>query len=173
MIICCKASLLSGNQLFSHLKNLPMRTIVRMSIIVFLIISSCNTAPNASSVEIWKQEIKDVEREFAAMADREGIPVAFLYYAAEDVVVMRNDVLIIGRQHLAEHFQGILAQPEDERLSWEPDFVDVSASGDLGYTYGTYMYSYTDSAGIPVEHKGVFHTVWKRQSDGSWRFVWD
>ena len=24
-----------------------------------------------------------------------------------------------------------------------------------------------------VEYKGIFHTVWKRQSDNSWKYVWD
>ena len=61
----------------------------------------------------------------------------------------------------------------DENLSWKPDFVDVSASGDLGYTYGHFTYSYTDSTGTIMESSGVFHTVWKRQADGSWLFVWD
>lgn len=140
---------------------------------MLLILASCHTPPDAGSREIWKQEILDVERDFAAMAEKEGIMEAFLHFAAEDAVLMRNDMLIIGRRQLTEHFQSILSQPEDEKLSWEPDFVDVSASGDLGYTYGAYKYSYTDSTGTPVEHKGVFHTVWKRQSDGSWRFVWD
>ena len=46
-------------------------------------------------------------------------------------------------------------------------------SRDLGYTYGHYTFSYIDSGGNKIENKGVFHTVWKRQSDGTWRFVWD
>ena len=25
----------------------------------------------------------------------------------------------------------------------------------------------------PSSEEGVFHTVWKRQPDGSWKFVWD
>jgi ketosteroid isomerase-like protein len=36
-----------------------------------------------------------------------------------------------------------------------------------------YTFTFTDSLGSKNEATGVFHTVWKRQSDGSWRFVWD
>lgn len=86
---------------------------------------------------------------------------------------MRNNTLLIGKDNLSEFFENQPSKVEDENLSWEPDFVDVSAAGDLAYTYGQFLYSYTDSTGTRVEHQGIFHTVWKRQADGSWLFVWD
>ena len=150
-----------------------MKTIKGLLILVLTLLVSCNTMPDSATLEAWKQEIRDVERDFASMAAREGIPEAFLYYAAEDAVLMRNDQLFIGKRKLEESFERNTSQLQDELLSWKPDFVDVSASGDLGYTYGQYIYSYTDSTGSTVELQGVFHTVWKRQADGTWRFVWD
>jgi len=62
---------------------------------------------------------------------------------------------------------------ENVSLVWEPDFVDVSASGDLAYTYGKFIYTLTDSLGKDQVMEGIFHTVWKRQTDGTWKFVWD
>jgi ketosteroid isomerase-like protein len=150
-----------------------MNYVKTTSIFILLILFSCNTATNPDSLEKWKQEIRDVERDFAAMAESTGISEAFIHYAAEDAVLMRNDRLIIGKKQLMAHFGKSAIQSQDQKLSWKPDFVDVSSSGDLAYTYGHYIYTYTDSIGKMVEHKGVFHTVWKRQSDGSWRFVWD
>ena len=114
-----------------------------------------------------------MERDFAAMAEKEGISRAFLHFAADEAVLLRGDKLYVGRQELEALFSGATSSPRDEKLSWSPDFVDISASGDLGYTYGSYTYSYTDSTGAKVERTGIFHTVWKRQEDGSWRFVWD
>jgi len=150
-----------------------MKILISLFVPVFLLLISCNTAADADMEELWKQEIMDVESDFATMAGKEGIPEAFIHYAAEDAVLMRGDQLFIGRKKLEEHFAQSITQAKDEKLSWKPDFVDVSASGDLAYTYGPYTYSYTDSTGRTVEHKGVFHTVWKRQADGCWRFVWD
>jgi ketosteroid isomerase-like protein len=49
----------------------------------------------------------------------------------------------------------------------------VSACGDLGYTWGSYTFTATDSLGATHRSEGIFHTVWKRQPDGSWKFVWD
>jgi len=154
-------------------KSMPMKTVLQIFVLLVLVLTSCNRGPDNASLEQWKHEVRDVERDFALMAETRGIAEAFIHYAAEDAVVMRNDRLIMGRQKLEEYFGQSTTQIPDEKLSWKPDFVDVSASGDLAYTYGQYTYSYTDSTGNPVEHRGVFHTVWKRQSDGSWRFVWD
>jgi len=58
-------------------------------------------------------------------------------------------------------------------LLWKPEFVELSKSGDLGYTYVEYVFLKKDSSGNTIESKGIFHTVWKKQSDGKWKFVWD
>ena len=100
-----------------------------------------------------------------------GIGHAFVTYAAEDAVLNRSDSLIIGIESIKKRFSDLPGTPGV--LTWEPDFVDVSNSGDLGYTYGHYTYSFSDSLGNIVKRRGVFHTVWKRQADGSWRYVWD
>jgi ketosteroid isomerase-like protein len=134
---------------------------------------SCSVEIEKGSAEKWKSEILETEENFAKMAGEEGISRAFMTYAAEDAVLMRNNKLVIGKKSLSVLFEDQASKPKDEKLSWKPDFVDVSASGDLAYTYGQYTYSYTDSTGTIVESEGVFHTVWKRQADGSWRFVWD
>jgi ketosteroid isomerase-like protein len=123
------------------------------------------------SRETWKKEIEETEKEFSAMAQQEGIPAAFLAFAADDAVLMRNNILVVGKEAIKESLG--TGSGDNASLTWEPDFVDVAASGDLGYTYGKYIYTLTDSAGNKQVQEGIFHTVWKRQQDGSWKFVWD
>ncbi len=125
------------------------------------------------SIEKWKREIVETEHEFSEMAQKEGIPKAFLTYAAEDVVLMRNNSLIIGKESLRESYKSKKSGSGNVSLTWKPDFVDVASSGDLGYTYGKYVHTKTDSIGNTKVVEGVFHTVWKRQPDGKWQFVWD
>jgi ketosteroid isomerase-like protein len=125
------------------------------------------------TIKKWKIEILDTEKEFSEMASKEGIATAFLKYAAEDVVLMRNNNLIIGKSKLQDFYKEKNANSGNVSLTWKPDFVDVSNSGDLGYTYGKYQYTSIDSIGNKHTSEGVFHTVWKKQSDGKWKFVWD
>ncbi len=130
---------------------------------------SCHMDPSKSSMEKWKQEVLDTEQAFAEMVAGQGMRKAFLVYAADDAVLMRNNDLLIGKKAIEVFFKN----KESKGLVWKPDFVEVAASGDLAYTYGHYTFNYTDSAGNTMEDKGVFHTVWKRQKDGTWKFVWD
>ena len=139
------------------------------SLAICVILVSGNTKPNQESIAQWKQEVMDTEKAFAKMVQEEGLHKAFVSYAAEDAVLKRNNKLIIGRKNIDTRYEN----QSSKTLSWEPDFVDVSNSGDMAYTYGQYTYSSIDSSGLVVEDKGVFHTVWKRQADDTWKYVWD
>jgi ketosteroid isomerase-like protein len=141
--------------------------------LLVLILGSCNYRNDESNIENWKTEIIETEKAFADMAKKEGIPKAFLAYAAEDAVLMRNNILIKGKDAIKNSLGNQDPGSGNNELTWEPDFVDVSRSGDLGYTYGSYTYSFTDTSGAVKLDSGIFHTVWKRQANGEWRFVWD
>ena len=53
--------------------------------------------------------------------------------------------------------------------------VAVSDDGTLGYTWG--KYTFTPATGPDGKQEastsGLYFTVWKRQADGSWKFVYD
>ena len=118
-----------------------------------------------------KLEIVDVERSFADMAAEKGVSEAFLYFAAEDAVIMRNNKVYKGKEEIKKYFDSV--ELKDIKLKWKPDFVDISSSGNMAYTYGKYVFSAQDKAGKFLKSEGIFHTVWKRQVDGKWKFVWD
>lgn len=140
--------------------------------LIVLICLACNTPTKKSEPETWKQEIRETEKAFSDMAQKDGVAKAFETYCANDVVMMRNNKLVKGKDGLKAYFSHQTSSTHF-KLSWEPDFVDVSSSGDLGYTYGKYQLTYKDSTGVEVQNTGVFHTVWKRQPDQTWKFVWD
>ena len=140
-------------------------------IITFLILGACTSQPKGS-IEEWKAEVVKVEKQFAQMVAEKGIAEGFLAFAADDAVQFKRSYVIEGIDAIRAKFK---ASPPNEnaKLEWAPDFVDVAASGDLAYTYGKYTFSLPDSLGIVSESTGIFHTVWKRQPDGNWKFVWD
>lgn len=111
------------------------------------------------------------EKEFASMAAKEGIPNAFLAFADEKAVLHRNEMLVKGKTEMKKYFDRQTIKIIS--LTWAPDFVEVASSGDLGYTYGEYQIIYLDKEGKEIFDKGIFHTVWKKQPDGQWKFVWD
>ena len=142
-----------------------MKIFILFSIIIFI---SCTGSEN---IESYKKEILQTEQAFADMAREQGIQNAFLAFAADSAVLSRNNKILKGRDEFIKYFSNPVWQNAD--LQWEPDFIDVAASGDLAYTYGSYSFSVSDSSGKTTTSHGIFHTVWKRQKDGSWKFVWD
>lgn len=136
-----------------------------------LIVLSCKSSSNQVSIEKYKAEIREAEKAFARHAKEKNVKAAFLAFGAEDAVLLRGNKLIRGKKAIAEYFNNQTLQ--NIRLEWEPDFIYVSESGDLAYTYGEYQFSATDNTGKAIADSGYFHTVWKRQPDGTWRFVWD
>lgn len=135
------------------------------------LLCACEGPVSKAQVEKWKVEIVAVEKAFNDMAQEEGLTKAFEFYAADDGVIRRKKEVIQGKKAIRAYYEKD-AQP-DETLSWVPTFVDVSSAGDMAYTYGNYVFSYPDTLGNIKKNTGIFHTVWKRQEDGAWRFVWD
>lgn len=145
-------------------------------VIIILLLScvyfSCNNKGNDQSmIEKYKQEIRETEQAFAQLAKEQGLKVAFTTYAANDAVINRGDKLIKGKKAIEDYYAH--QNLDNITLEWEPEFIDVAVSGDLGYTYGPYTFTAVDSGGKETKSEGIFHTVWKRQADNKWRFVWD
>lgn len=136
---------------------------------LMIIMSCCNT----SEAEIikWESEIIATEKAFCDMGLKDGLVKAFEHYAAEEGVLRRKNKIVKGKAAIAQWYKNDVRP--NETLVWKPTHVDVSNSGDMAYTYGDFTFTYPDSLGIMKENKGIFHTVWKRQSNGEWKYVWD
>lgn len=132
-----------------------MKKLVPALLISIFFFASCKPGKE-KQMEQWKTEIRQTEQAFAEMAQKEGIPEAFLTYAADDAVILRSNKLIRGKQALKAFYSQQTTPSEQVSLTWKPDFVDVSESGDLGYTYGTYQYAITDSLGNTKTSEGIF-----------------
>jgi ketosteroid isomerase-like protein len=63
--------------------------------------------------------------------------------------------------------------PADLSLDWIPEEAVVSASGDLGFTWGHFTATSHDGTGKLVTAHGKYLDVWRRQNDGSWRWIAD
>lgn len=130
------------------------------------------TGKNAGLKEKSKNEIAEAERDFSKMVEEKGIAEAFAFFADSTAVIKRqHDSLIQGKENIRTFYSSRFYKTAT--VKWSPDFVDAAEGGDIGYTYGKYTWQSKDSTGKTTEAHGVFHTVWKRQPDGSWKYVWD
>jgi ketosteroid isomerase-like protein len=146
---------------------------MKNSILLFLVLicsTSCITKTK-SKLEL-EAEVFKAEDDFKNLSQTKGISAAFYTFADENAVIKReNDTLIRGKENIKKYY----SNPKFEKASvtWEPDFVEVSKDGEMAFTYGKFIWTVKDSLGNKKDFKGLFHTVWKRQKDGSWKYVWD
>ena len=150
-----------------------MRSPFTIIVASFLLLSSCSQENAvAKNAEAIKLEIQKAEKDFETMAAEKGIAEAFWFYADSNAVIKRNnDSLIHTKAGIKNFYTADFYK--NASVKWSPDFIDISPDGNMAYTYGKYLWQSKDSAGKPIEFRGIFHTVWKRQPDGTWKYVWD
>lgn len=129
--------------------------------ILLIILSSCST----STVE----DILTADRNFSLFSAEKGMKKAFMEYADDSLVLLRSNSLpIVGKNALMSSFEKF--SDEGFILTWEPLSGEISKSGDMGYTYGIFT---TKLKGDSIVQKGTYVSIWKKQSDGTWKFVLD
>jgi ketosteroid isomerase-like protein len=138
--------------------------LVVIAIVPFMSTSDTTAKANATT-------LRRVETEFMKAAAEKGSQ-GYMSYYAEDAAELPNGAdAIRGKENIAKTM-GFLDQ-KDNQLTWTPDYADMAASGDLGYTYGTYEFHVKDKDGRPIVEHGKYMTVWKKQKDGSWKVAMD
>ena len=111
-----------------------------------------------------ESELLATDAAFSASSVEDGSGPAFEHFAAPNAIAA-GPTLIFGPEAIGEAFTG----GPDDVVSWEPRFVDVAASGDLGFTVGDATF---ELEGIPPFYT-KYLTVWRRMNDREWRFVAD
>lgn len=115
------------------------------------------------------EEMLDVDRAFAAMAQDQGVPAAFAAYAAEDVRMFpEGGAPYTGRDALIERFS---SWPEGATLLWTPMDGVAAPGGEFGYTWGAYVFT-AQGEDDETSSYGKYVSIW-RKDDGEWKFIAD
>lgn len=101
------------------------------------------------------------ERAFAADAPSMGIAGSFNKWSVPEAIVIGGG----QAQRIGEAYPDGPRPADEPLLEWWPNFAGIARSGDLGFTTG----------GVAVNGRrtGHYFTAWKKQPDGSWRWVYD
>jgi len=142
--------------------------IVIVGIVTFALSRTLVAFPDAAAD---KAALLKIDEAFSADAQRLGVAEAFLRYAAPDARMLpQGKDVVSGFEAVRRQMAGF---PAKATLAWKPFYADVAASGDLGYTLGTYELRSTDETDEPKVSYGKYCSVWKKQSDGKWKWVVD
>jgi ketosteroid isomerase-like protein len=151
--------------------NLKIKALLCIVILLFISVMSISQVTASKSPDVI-EKIRKIEKQFEDDLNKLGADFAFEKYAATNAVIKRqNDSLIYGPKAIKQFYSDDIYKTA--KAYWSPDYIDVSQDETMAYTYGKYHWKMFDKSGEVQEYRGIFHTVWKKQADGTWKYVWD
>jgi uncharacterized protein (TIGR02246 family) len=95
------------------------------------------------------------------------------HYAEDAVLMTPGESAAMGKPAIRTALGQMISDPALS-LQFQMRNIAVSRSSDLAYTEGSYTLTVTDPATKkPIHDKGSYVTVYRKQSDGSWKAVSD
>lgn len=113
----------------------------------------------------------ELETRFAADVAKGG-GRAFASWFAPDAVTLNNgQPAVLGSRDITAHATW---DPKEYQLTWQPEGAQLSASGDMGFTWGHYETTTSHPpTGQPAQSSGRYITIWKRMPGGDWKVALD
>ncbi|NVO20265.1 MAG: nuclear transport factor 2 family protein [Bacteroidetes bacterium] len=140
-------------------------TILLSVLILFIVYSCCRKADGRYNSD----ELKATDRHYSEMSAEKGMNAAFLaMFDSSGVKFNNNEMPIEGYKQISA---SLLKSPDTSFvLTWEPIKAFMSKSGDMGYTYGTYLVR--NKRDGKKNGDGTYLTIWKRVGN-DWKAVAD
>lgn len=118
-----------------------------------------------------ERAIRAADSAWSAASAAKDIDHWLSYLAPDALIFPPNSPTITGLETIRNSVVQWFASPGN--MNSKTDKVEVSRSGDLGYTYGVYEYTFKGADGETVTDRGKYLTVWKKQSDSKWKALVD
>jgi ketosteroid isomerase-like protein len=149
-------------------------SVVLLIVIGTLGITIAEVASQTKKPAVSKQleSLLQVDRNFDKDVAEKGVEAWVSYFANDSKMFRAGGIITEGKDEIRTLMTPVFATPGFS-LRWEPISGDIAKSGDLGYTYGISTAKTLDKDGKEQIHIGKYVTIWKKQSDGSWKAVLD
>jgi ketosteroid isomerase-like protein len=143
-------------------------------VVIVMLVMSCQqpkqhiTEVKNVNTDSLKEVLMQTDLAFSDLSKAKGRNASFLEYMDDHVTMLRpNGMPLVGKDTMRKRFS--IIPDTSYRLTWKPLYADVSASGDLGYTYGRWLLVTTKND----SSEGTYCSIWKQQPSGDWKFVLD
>jgi uncharacterized protein (TIGR02246 family) len=114
--------------------------------------------------------IRRTDADWLAAAASHDLNRVLPFWADDATILAPGARPIVGKEAIRKYVTESFATPGFS-ITWKTEKVEVSQSGDLAYSTGTNRISVNGPDGKPLTEEGRGVTIWKKQTDGSWRCV--
>lgn len=137
-----------------------------------LLAASCTSAPKAVDTDAIAKTLTQLDDEWSMVAGTKDAEAVAAFYSDDAIAYPPNEPAAVGKAAAQKVWAAYFAD-STFTISWKTDHAGASASGDLGFTSGTYEDSFQGPLGNRVTEKGKYLCVWAKQKDGTWKAVHD
>jgi ketosteroid isomerase-like protein len=121
-------------------------------------------------LEELEESLRRTEIEFAASVAEQDWHHFASFIADEAIFV--SGAALRGKPAILEGW-AVFFREQAPKLTWHPEVVEVQDDGELGMTRGPFTLQQPGPDGDIESQSGLFTSIWERQSDGSWKIVFD
>ena len=107
-----------------------------------------------------------------ATAEAQELDKLVAYFLDDALFMAPNAPALKGKAAIREVLSHFFEIPGFS-IKWQPTYVEISSSGDLGYTIGTNVMTFDGPNGKPIVDNGKYTTIWKKDADGTWKVAVD
>ena len=134
----------------------------------------CASAPKpAPDTRIADEKaIREADAAWLKAVAAKDVDKALSFWVDDCITMEPGRPIVVGKEAVRKLWQDSMALP-DMSVTWTTTQIVVAKAGDIAYQYGPYEFSMKDSKGKPVQERGKYLTVWRKQADGNWRVVID
>jgi ketosteroid isomerase-like protein len=147
------------------------KKIVGVAVVILLSITAAFAQTDTKDLDAVR-ELRAADAAWLKTYEAKDVEKAVAFCDDQGSLLWPNAPKATGKSAITKATASAFAIP-DFKLEWRPDQIAVARSGELGYTSGTYTWTFKDASGKPAADKGKYLTVWKRQQDGSWKVLFD
>ena len=138
---------------------------ITTSLLVIAIVG-CNQQKVDTKLE--GEKVMKLSREWSEVASTGDVEKTVSYWADDAFVMSAGQPPLKGKPAIRQMVEESYKMP-GFRISWQPQSVEVSKSGDMAYMIENSQVSITDSTGKPVILRNKSVSIWRKQPDGSWK----
>ena len=133
-------------------------------------IVSCNQTKVDTKAEAEK--VMQLSKEWSKAASTGDVTKTISYWADDAILMSGGQPTLNGKKEIKKMVEESFKIP-GFKISWDPQTAVVSESGDMAYLIENSQITLSDSTGKSIVENSKAVSIWRKQTDGSWKNVVD
>lgn len=140
----------------------------QISLLLLLLFVAQVVKGQSTNSKIEQEALIRADKAWSYAAKTNDMEKLWSFWEDEAIILMSVDMTLKVIDQIKRFTTQARTDPDFE-ISWEVQGAEVSEKADMGYTYGIGKVQRTNEAGELITIIKPYLTVWKKQTDGTWK----